>query len=111
MADRYVTLFDWEGVETVINATRFRNDTAYKVMMGENPGQTIEEIVSMLKLRARFNEHRHPEIWLFDVEDSLSEEDVQEFAQEHPQEFADFVRINGESLAIPRIPKAERKIV
>jgi hypothetical protein len=54
----------------------------------------IASVVSVMSLRARFNSQRHYEIYLFTAVDSMSEDDVREFADDTPQEFANWVREN-----------------
>ncbi len=47
-----------------------------------------------LILRAQFNTHRHYEIYVFTSEDEIGPEDVQQWFERTPQEFADWVREN-----------------
>lgn len=50
--------------------------------------------VQSLILRARFNTHRHYEIYVFTSGDDVGPEDIQDWFTRTPQAFADWVREN-----------------
>jgi hypothetical protein len=59
------------------------------------------------RLRAQFNQHRGPEIWIF--ESTMSEEELKQIADDNPQLLADSIRRLGEP--VYRVPTGKAVIV
>jgi hypothetical protein len=96
MADKYLAYFDTLGFECVFNLTALESEFVMATLAGEQ--WQLPFNLEVMKMRARFNGQRHPEIWFFNVGENLTEEDVREMANNNPQYLADFIRANGTSL-------------
>jgi hypothetical protein len=66
---------------------------------GRDPGSPLASYVSrnlsIMKLRARANTHRHYEIYLVPVADSITENDIRQMFEDTPQDAADLMRERG----------------
>lgn len=104
---RYITLFDNLGFESIIDISI--NDEA-KVEEILNAGsldkleKNINSLITSILFRAKANEHRYPEIWIFWSE--IEQKTLWNAAQENPQMMADLIRERGECLYKTHRPKA-----
>jgi hypothetical protein len=89
----FVFSFSQEGWEAIVNLTEIDEQSVMAKMCDEKPKQTPDSILSMMELRARYNEHRRMEIWLVKLDDSFTEEDLRVWAEEDPQAVADLARM------------------
>lgn len=99
MSFRYLTLFDNLGFESIIDITCDNASRAEAVLYDEDdPEKKITSLVNKMTLRARFNPHRNPEIWIFwsDVDENT----LFTAAQISPQEMANLIRSKGVSVYI-----------
>lgn len=92
--NRYITLFDNEGFESIIDITC---DNVEKVTAAledaEDPEKKIHSLINTMTLRARFNPHRNPEIWVF--WSHIDTDTLWKASQENPQQMADLIRKKG----------------
>lgn len=92
--NRYVTLFDNEGFESIIDITCDETEKITAALEDrENPEKEIYSLINTLTLRARFNLHRKPEIWVF--WSHIDTDTLWEISQENPQQLADLIRDKG----------------
>jgi|SRR6056297_2156944 len=89
----FVFSFSQEGWEAIVNLTEIDEQSVMAKMCDEEPKQTPDSILTMMELRARFNEHRRMEIWLVKLDDSFNEEMLLKWAEEDPQSLADLARM------------------
>jgi hypothetical protein len=108
MADKYLAYFDTDGFECVFNLTALEGECVMATLAGEQ--WQLPFNLEAMKMRARFNGHRQPEIWFFNVDSELSENTVRQLAEENPQYLADFIRANGKNI-YGRSNSADRKRV
>jgi hypothetical protein len=59
---------------------------------------SISRTLSIMKLRARANNHRHYEIYLVPVTDDITENDIRQMFEDTPQDAADLMRERGNQL-------------
>ena len=91
---RYITLFDNLGFESIIDITCDDAVRAEAVLYDkDDPQKEIIQLINKLSLRARFNPHRSPEIWVFWSE--VDEKTLFKSAEENPQAMADLIRNKG----------------
>lgn len=91
---RYITLFDELGFESIIDITCDDAVRAEAVLYDkDDPQKEIIQLINKLSLRARFNPHRSPEIWVFWSE--VDEKTLFKSAEENPQAMADLIRSKG----------------
>ena len=96
MADKYLAYFDNLGFECVYNITALESEFVMSTLADEQ--YQLPFNLEAMMMRARFNGQRNPEIWFFNVDENLSEEDVRDMAETSPQFLADFIRANGKSV-------------
>lgn len=96
MADKYIAYFDTAGFEYVANITAMEADYIMTTLKGET--YSLPFSLEALRMRARFNPQRSPEIWFFNVDSDMDEQSVKQLAEENPQYLADFIRKNGKCL-------------
>lgn len=96
----YIVSWDCEGVEFFDEITEHHPDNWAKHHLFDSikGGAKVEKplgfSITALKLRARFNTHRHYEIYVFTSDSSISPEEIREWFIADPQSFADWVRAN-----------------
>jgi hypothetical protein len=95
-SNKYLAYFDTLGFECVINLTEAENDCIMATLRGEE--YNLPFSLHHMTLRARFNPQRFPEIWVFNVSNDLSTNNVIDLANNNPQYLANFIRANGTSL-------------
>lgn len=91
---RYITMFDNLGFESIIDITCDDSVRAEAVLFDkDDPQKEIHQLISKLTLRAKFNPHCSPEIWIFwsDIDETM----LFKSATENPQAMADLIRSKG----------------
>lgn len=96
MARNFLVYFDNLGFEAVFDLGQIHSDATMSTLKDESYSMPFN--LNALLMRARFNPQRFPEIWVFEVSDELSEEDVRDLAKNNPQHLADFARVNGKNI-------------
>jgi len=89
--------FDQDGFEAIVNLTEIDQQAILSKMTGEKQQQTINSILSMLQIRAQFNQHRRMEVWVTAIPDEIDESELKEMAASVPQQVADIAR-TGEQI-------------
>jgi len=92
----YLAYFDTMGFECVINITEAESDVIMATLRNETAKLPFN--LTYMKLRARYNPQRSPEIWSFNVDAEIDHSSVVELSKEHPQYLADFIRKNGKKI-------------
>lgn len=101
---RYVTLFDNEGFESIIDITCDDMEKMSAALEDrEDPENEIYSLINTMTLRALFNPHRNPEIWVF--WSHIDEKTLWKVSQETPQQLADLIRKIGVSVTKPKSKK------
>jgi hypothetical protein len=95
MARNFLVYFDNLGFEAVFDLGQIQSDATMAALKDEHYSMPFN--MNALLLRARFNPQRFPEIWVFEVADEVTEENVRKMAAENPQALADFARANGKN--------------
>ena len=70
----------------------------WQKLKGEQVSETAIPNYNHLLLRARFNSHRHYEIYSVEATDGITAEDIKEMFQASPQTAADTIRRLGHCL-------------
>ena len=97
MTYRYITIFDDQGFEGIIDITcDDHRKIEAAILDEENPEIEINKTVKYMVFRARANPQRSPEVWIFwsDIDEKV----LWEASQESPQQLADLIRSNGTSV-------------
>jgi hypothetical protein len=110
-------IFSWDqlGIESIVPITQYEDWDKVQLMevlkgnqLEKNP---IGNIISMLTMRARFNTHRHYEIYAIDCDFELDEHFWKERWAADPQWCADLVRKKGYKIHSDRAEPTRIKIV
>jgi len=101
----YMAYFDSLGFEWICCVSDYEKKKMWAVLKGDE--QVDFPIPRYAILRAQSNPQRFPEIWAFESELSLAE--LNEYAKDVPQEFADAIRNCGQNVF--KTPKTESVIV
>lgn len=96
---RYILAsWDREGFECLQDITHFHPDNFDKQRIMEAlRGETVQrnpiyQQIEMMKLRARANNHRVPEIYVMATEDDIEFKDVEDWMIADPQGLVDWIR-------------------
>ena len=101
-------LLSWDntGLEGCINVTEKSKEKLFDTLKGDGSFMTeLGHIVNMMMLRARFNHHRHYEIYTIRTDSSMTEEDLRNLFESTPQAAADLIRDRGTKLYSDRATK------
>ena len=110
-------IFSWDqlGIESIIPITQYEKwDQMQLIQMlkdGTKEHNPIDRIVHMLTMRARYNTHRHYEIYAIDCDADMTEEMWREQWDACPQETADLIRARGHEIYSDRSNPAKIKII
>jgi hypothetical protein len=87
------------GIESIIPITQYEDQSKldmWKILKEEPTGKNpLDEIISAMMMRARFNTERSFEIYAMDCEEGITEENLWEFWDNSPQCAADLTRQKG----------------
>jgi hypothetical protein len=113
---RYLAMWDMTGLECLINVSviqekheQWEKENIFRILQ-EKESSPAPKIVPLnqLILRARFNSHRHYEIYTFDS--ALTEEDIKETFADDPQLIVDTIRNAGHEIYSDRVLKKTQVI-
>ena len=90
----YVAYFDTLGFEWIFNVTDYEKKKFWAVLKGDE--KVDFPIPRYAILRAQANPQRFPEIWAF--ESDISQDELEEYAKDTPQELADAIRRCGQNV-------------
>ena len=116
MATKNAFIFSWDqlGIESIIPITQYEHHDKENTMrlLREQPRipNPLDSIVQGLLLRARFNTHRHYEIYAIDCAEEMGEEFWREQWEEYPQATAELIRERGHKLYSDRAETHKAKI-
>ena len=91
---KYLTMFDCEGFECLIDITSRERHLLLSELKGESYSDDLN--LSAIMLRARANAHRNPEIWVFTS--TVDDATLQRLRKKEPQMLADLIRKHGTSV-------------
>lgn len=97
MSKNYILIsFDCEGFEAIVDVTEFAPEQAMlnKLAGNSEPDMRFANMIGAMKLRARYNPQRAPEIWIIMSED-FDADSIKQLSEEDPQFTADIVRKHG----------------
>ena len=90
----YMCYFDSVGFEWIFNVTEYEKKKFWAVLKGDE--KVDFPIPRHAILRAQHNPQRFPEIWAFESE--MTQVELEEIAEENPQELADAIRRCGQNV-------------
>lgn len=117
---RYFLLsWDREGFECIQNITVYHPDKwnqqqLMDLLRGDSTfycQNPIGQQIGHMKLRAQFNQHRDPEIYIIGGNDDITGDDLQTWALEAPQELVNWVRQNHYYCVVKKQQSEQRVII
>lgn len=107
--NQYLAVWDCYGLESLFNVTQYMQQCTYNTLMELPLPESIP--LNHLLLRARNNMQRNYEIYVFDVEEDVTETMLRESFETAPQGIVDYIRKNGTQIYSDRVEKDNRVIV
>jgi len=96
MSGTMALMWDCNGLEAAVDITDIRKQKMWATLRGQDIRQVpVEPNLMMWQLRAQANPQRHYEIYLVELEDDITVDDVREAFENSPQSMADRVREIG----------------
>jgi hypothetical protein len=110
----YLFMWNCYGIESIVPITEYEDQSKldmWKILKGEEVGKNpLDDILSAMTLRARFNVERSYEIYAMDCEEGITKEDLFDFWDTNPQAAADLTREKGVCLFTNRNKTQKIKI-
>lgn len=111
MSHTFALMWDCDGLECVTDVTACEHERTWAMLQGiRNPPYKVPNL-NQWKLRAWANRQRNYEIYVLEVEDGITEEDIREAFEAAPQEMADTIRRVGHRFYSDRLEPEKRAIV
>lgn len=112
MSDTIAVMWDCNGLEAAVNLSDISRQRIWDTLKGRDVKDIPREPNLMhWRLRAQANLQRHYEIYLLEIEDGITVDDVCRAFNESPQEMADTVRRIGHKFYSNRLDPEKRAIV
>jgi hypothetical protein len=110
MQHQFVVMWDNTGLEFVGDWTDFNQDSMWSTLQGKKSEKTFVNLMH-LELRARYNTHRHYEIYLINAAEGIRADDIRDMFAADPQTAADIIREKGHRYYSDRVNTDQVKIV
>ena len=110
-------IFSWDntGIESIVPITQYEDWDKVQLMEvirgNKRKDNPLDQMIGMMKIRARYNSQRHYEIYAIDCDPELDEVFWAERWEEDPQWCADIVRKKGYEIYSDRVNPVKVKIV
>lgn len=80
------------GLEALINLSEIEQDFVHRALTEGRAHDGRPRILMSLEMRARLNSHRHYEIYVAEIDDSITEERLRDYWELNPQGFKELMR-------------------
>lgn len=91
MNHQFVIMWDCNGLEYVCDITDRQGRKIWNRLRDQEDHSVVPNLMH-LRLRAQFNSHRHYEIYMFEAQPGITEQDVVGMFESAPQAAADTIR-------------------
>ena len=109
MSDTIALMWDCNGLEAAVNITDINQQRMWAALKGEDLTKVRAEPNLMhWRLRAQANSQRHYEIYLVEVTDDITVDDIVQAFEDAPQQMADTVRRIGHRFYSDRATESAR---
>lgn len=99
MATEYLISWDTDGVEAIVPIGKQREENIASKLAGEQtPHSDAGMVLERLCMRARFNLQRSPQVWGIMVNEDITEETLNDLADNQPQELVNLIMKHGVKL-------------
>ena len=110
----YLVYWCEEGLESVVPITEYEHwdaENTFRILNNqESVRNPLNQMIQNMLLRARVNSQRHYELYAVDCDASVSEEDIIQMFEDHPQTAAELFRSRGHRLYSDRAEKNRVRI-
>jgi len=110
MEHQFIVMWDNTGLEFVGDYTDYAQDRVWAELQGKRSEKTFVNLMH-LQLRARYNTHRHYEIYLINAAEGIRAEDIRAMFDADPQTAADIIREKGLKYYSDRVETNKVKII
>lgn len=107
---QFVVMWDCLGLECVYPVTDIEYETFMCAMRDEKAPTNVNQAISTMMLRARYNPQRFYEIYAIGAEDGIEREDIEGMFACDPQMGADIIREKGAKIYSDRQDDTRRVI-
>ena len=109
----YLVYWSSEGLESVTPVGQYEQidiDNTFRILKDEDPLRNpVNTLIQTMILRARYNSHRHYELYAITAVDGITGPDIEQMFESAPNEAAKTIRSIGIKLYSDRMQK--RKVV
>jgi len=109
MEHQFVVMWDNTGLEFVGDWTEYNQDHMWATLQGKKSEKTFVNLMH-LELRARYNSHRHYEIYIVNAVEGITADDIREMFAADPQSAANLIRERGHKFYSDRLETQKLKI-
>lgn len=105
-----IFLLSWDmyGLETCLDITEYQHESEEllieTIRTGTPQKSQFNSILNKMLLRARFNGHRHYEIYAISVSDEIDNEQLVSMFEQDANTSAELIRSRGQKIFSDRIP-------
>lgn len=111
MSSTIALMWDCNGLEAAVNVTSIEQQRVWAALKGQDVNKVqMSPNLMHWELRARYNPQRHYEIYLLEIEDNITVEDITQAFEDAPQQMADTVRRIGHKFYSDRVREDAVKI-
>lgn len=87
----WILSWDDNGLETALNWTDLQNNYTHEMLVNGN-APDITQNIPRLQMRARFNNHRKPEIYAVNLDDEMDLNTICNYFHNNPEPIKELVR-------------------
>lgn len=110
----FIFSWDTQGIESIVPITQYESidkENTMRILKEESVVRNpLNSIIQSLLMRARYNSHRHYEIYAVDCDPTLDEEFWRKQWEENPQFTAELIRERGHRLYSDRADASKIRI-
>jgi hypothetical protein len=96
MNNKFLAMWDCNGLECLFDITDMEHDAMMSGLKNETYKMPFN--LSMMMMRARFNNQRSYEIYTFETESDIDYECIKDMFEHTPQTIVDAIRKNGNKI-------------
>lgn len=113
-SNAYLVYWCSEGLESVVPVGHYEQidiENTFRILNNEDPVRNpVNTIIQNMLLRARYNSHRHYELYAIKADDGITDKNIEAMFETDPQGSAELIRRIGHKLYSDRMIKNRVKI-
>ena len=95
----FIAMWCSDGLECIIDVTDLLQQDLVNILKTGQPHKSdVNQYLTMMIIRARYNMQRHYEIYTFSAEDGITKEMIEQMFEDDAQEAADNIRRIGQKV-------------